>query len=864
MALFLASVAAAALLDALSRRGLLSAATAAVPASLLPLPLVASDPAALPSLEVAGPSRRSRERYAFTQLPNGVRCLACSDESLTRCEVAVTVACGSLDDPEAYEGLAHLAEHLTLASDPSGLSQFIEERQGDLNAFTGERTTTFHCQFALTRRIKHIASAERAVRQAEAASGADVADGCERFAALFARALSPSPLPPLPLVRQEVGRIDAEMAALLKAPSRALLQVAALKARASRACAWRRLGRGDRTTLRAETSAEAEALRAAAVALRTERYSPATMTLAVVSPLPLDEALQIVGSAFASLSVTAQPPRQPPPQASVIAFDRSRGDAVCVARAGRNAQLCLAWLLRADGEGQAAQRQASALLGHALTSPHKNSLSAALRARGLAPLQERWCCGSAGAAARWREAVALSTAALSRLAARGIDVATVAEVTALSEAAWEFDARPPTAIELSSDLQETVDPSAAVTGARVYNTPPAELATAVQETAAAMATSSPVVTVWAADLSELGIDSSAAAPPLPSPLDRSKSEMVVLKALRNPQGELPPSYVPPKVNELQPPPPNPWVATSFAVVAPEARMGRGSYRFMGQADDESDPTISPLSILQLPGCVDLPALRKAQSSRRSSALLSGVFCQSGIPRPVALIALQINSARNYLMDSTTQTREAARAELWRLTLLQALSPQTALAARAGLRADVSFNTEGLRLAVSGYAQKLPRFMVSLIRSTLRHQPPPAGSAELEAARRAAALTLRERGGKGSLGRDEILKARSYELQEELAQLWHDVKSAQLLFAGDLSLAATDAVARVTQLELNVLLPKATTEGAKRQTSSWVDVEEEIRKWEGKLYKPSFTPIPLARSVCLDPGIAAVLDQCGGV
>jgi len=209
-------------------------------------------------------------------------------------------------------------------------------------------------------------------------------------------------------------------------------------------------------------------------------------------------------------------------------------------------------------------------------------------------------------------------------------------------------------------------------------------------------------------------------------------------------------------------------------------------------------------------------------------------------------------------------REAARAELWRLTLLQALSPQTALAARAGLRADVSFNTEGLRLAVSGYAQKLPRFMVSLIRSTLRHQPPPAGSAELEAARRAAALTLRERGGKGSLGRDEILKARSYELQEELAQLWHDVKSAQLLFAGDLSLAATDAVARVTQLELNVLLPKATTEGAKRQTSSWVDVEEEIRKWEGKLYKPSFTPIPLARSVCLDPGIAAVLDQCGGV
>ena len=59
-------------------------------------------------------------------------------------------------------------------------------------------------------------------------------------------------------------------------------------------------------------------------------------------------------------------------------------------------------------------------------------------------------------------------------------------------------------------------------------------------------------------------------------------------------------------------------------------------------------------------------------------------------------------------------RQQARGELWRLTLLQALAP-TAAAAAAGLKLDVSYNTRGLRLVVSGFSQKLPQFLLFVLR-----------------------------------------------------------------------------------------------------------------------------------------------------
>ena len=194
------------------------ASVLAVPA--VPHPAVGSRPPSalytweeVPGVDIYTPDGNSRRRYALLTHANGVRGLVCCDEAYTRCEIAVSVACGSLDDPPELEGLAHLCEHVTLATDPADLSAFIEERQGDTNAFTGERTTSFYTGFDLGKRVMRTPSATTASKAVEAALREDVSGAAMRFAALFSRALSPtaSSAAPLAVVREEVGRIDAEL-----------------------------------------------------------------------------------------------------------------------------------------------------------------------------------------------------------------------------------------------------------------------------------------------------------------------------------------------------------------------------------------------------------------------------------------------------------------------------------------------------------------------------------------------------------------------------------------------------------------------------------------------------------------------------
>ena len=77
--------------------------------------------------------------------------------------MALTVPCGSLSDPRDLEGLAHLSEHVTIATDPMDLASFVDAREGDTNAFTGERTTTFYTGIDLNRRVARTPSASSAV-----------------------------------------------------------------------------------------------------------------------------------------------------------------------------------------------------------------------------------------------------------------------------------------------------------------------------------------------------------------------------------------------------------------------------------------------------------------------------------------------------------------------------------------------------------------------------------------------------------------------------------------------------------------------------------------------------------------------------
>ena len=60
-------------------------------------------------------------------------------------------------------------------------------------------------------------------------------------------------------------------------------------------------------------------------------------------------------------------------------------------------------------------------------------------------------------------------------------------------------------------------------------------------------------------------------------------------------------------------------------------------------------------------------------------------------------------------------RQAGRAELWRLALVQALAAHSGAAAAVGLRSSISFNTRGLRLMVSGYGGRAPELLLLLLR-----------------------------------------------------------------------------------------------------------------------------------------------------
>ena len=95
----------------LPRRDLLVSTTALFSLQTPALPLLATSLGT--PLPIALGAADGRE-YGFVRLPNGLRALLVSGGA--RCEIALTVQCGSLDDSDEFEGLAHLAEHLTLAA----------------------------------------------------------------------------------------------------------------------------------------------------------------------------------------------------------------------------------------------------------------------------------------------------------------------------------------------------------------------------------------------------------------------------------------------------------------------------------------------------------------------------------------------------------------------------------------------------------------------------------------------------------------------------------------------------------------------------------------------------------------------------
>lgn len=914
-----------------------AAAIAAAPLAQFPSHAAATNSATLPytSESVPGVTSSDRRQYAMVTLANGMRGLVCCDEAYARCELAVTVPCGSLDDPIGLEGLAHLAEHVTLASDPTGINAFIDERQGDLNAFTGERTTSFYGTFGLLKTIKRGTSASTAESEAQAAYLDDIKQGCRKFAALFGPLVGDKSA----VVAQEVLRVDAELVDIVERPSRALIEIAALKARAAPESAWSRLGRGGRSTLRAETPEQARTLSAQVASLREDCYRPEGVRFAVVTPLPLAQTVPQIAESFGSSFPPSMAPSMPPSSAASAArtpaararttslqtapfpdLGRVSGGAMAIKRPGQRALLVLSWEVLIEDALAEARRKPLDLLGHTLTEPHAHSLAALLRARGLAPLAielepvvtaktvaradgwQIWALEitlAEKAEGRWREAAALARAAVAQLARRGVPLSTAAEAQAMADAAWRWSSRPPTALDLASDLQVETEAAWSVRGPRAFVGTPAELSRAAQEAAEQLAGRSPIITIWAADPRQLGVQEGGFSPPLPWPLD-GVATLVPL---------IPPLVTPLMASEemlaasgsdgrrtgssdgdsggggggggfdWQPPPRNPWVPTTTpnGFEMPSSLMVQVGYRVGASAEGDAQGASSSTSsgrrrsqgigTLQLPGCVELRTI--AMLPGRHAALADAMCLRSLAPaaqRPLAVAAVELLSSR----PSAAGTRAAIQAELWRLTLVHALAEPSSAAARAGLKCDVSFNDRGMRLLVTGYAQKLPRLMILVLRKTLRHVPPPAASAELAAARRVAlsALGRPDRPPRTLDNLADVARTTPVQMQRELSTFFGSITGASLLIAGALSIESADSLSAAVRTELRPLLPRMEPPPIEAAASSLqlepsVSFEDELEAWRGLLYKPLFFNTA-AQNACLDPAIGRALDQCGGI
>ena len=363
---------------------------------------------------------------------------------------------------------------------------------------------------------------------------------------------------------------------------------------------------------------------------------------------------------------------------------RAAGGAMAIERPGKRALLTLAWGVYAVEQAAEERLKPLDLVGHALTEPHAHSLATALRARALVPLAielepvvtakpvaradgwQLWQLEitlAAQAESRWREAAALAVAAVEQLARRGVPEAAASEVATMASAAWRFSSRAPTALELASDLQVETNPQLSVAGPRTFAGTPEELSRAAQEAAKQLATRSPIITLWAADVTPLGVNAAGYSPKLPWPLDGVATLVPLLspgQAWTAPQPGLPQQPLASgsgntPILDWRPPPLNPWVPTSFEVprtgplsairgAQSGAPMALRSQR-LGKSEANAVADGSGLGMLQLPGCVDRRTLARLRGSR---AALADAECPRGLSprtaeRPLAVAAVQLSS-----------------------------------------------------------------------------------------------------------------------------------------------------------------------------------------------------------------------------
>lgn len=296
--------------------------------------------------------------YRLIELANGLTCLLVSENGADTCAAAIEVSAGSLDDPDAYPGLAHLTEHslfLGTKLDPrdDGWERTISSVGGSSNAFTDGDVTRYFF---------------------DAPSGA-LSSVLGPWTAFFAR-----PLLDDEIVRREIGAIDAEHAKNLRSDA---FRISQLESWLRQPTPYSKFATGDRQTL--DKPGVVDALRQFFAA----KYVARDMACVVFGGKESLDRLQTAVAASELANIVAAPPATIPSSRPPDYYLRDASSYAILAESlATQRSVRIAWPLEYDsgenGKLGATKGMSEAFAAHILGHEGPKSLLAQLRSANLA------------------------------------------------------------------------------------------------------------------------------------------------------------------------------------------------------------------------------------------------------------------------------------------------------------------------------------------------------------------------------------------------------------------------------------------------------------------------------------------------
>jgi len=98
-------------------------------------------------------SAQDNRDYRYLELDNGLKAVLVRDDNAETAAVSLSINAGSYQNPEAFPGLAHYLEHMLFLGtekypEPNAFQKFVEANAGRANAYTARDHTNYYVQLA--------------------------------------------------------------------------------------------------------------------------------------------------------------------------------------------------------------------------------------------------------------------------------------------------------------------------------------------------------------------------------------------------------------------------------------------------------------------------------------------------------------------------------------------------------------------------------------------------------------------------------------------------------------------------------------------------------------------------------------------